>query len=213
MKKLVLLIAVALSSFTGYSQSEKYINAMRTNLVQLDSGFNNPPYLLTLADNFERIGLAEKKHWLPYYYSALAIINYSFIDQDKTKTDDYANRAELILNKADELSPANSEISCLRSMIASTRLMVNPMERYMQYGMTGAAALEKAIAEDPTNPRPYYLKGQSLKYTPAQFGGGCATAMKELEIAMNKFKSFKPATPLSPSWGQASTEKVMSECR
>ena len=72
--------------------------------------------------------------------------------------------------------------------------------------------MEKAMNEDPNNPRPYYLKGQNLKYTPEQFGGGCKVALAELKTAMDKFAAFKPATELHPTWGKPRVEQLIKEC-
>ena len=98
-------------------------------------------------------------------------------------------------------------------MIAGSQMMVDPMQRYMQYGAESSAQLVKAIQQDATNPRPHYLKGQSLKYTPEQFGGGCKTALVELQTAMEKYTAFKPASDLSPNWGRQRTEVLITECK
>ena len=90
--------------------------------------------LLDLANNFERIATAEKNQWLAYYYAALCQVNYTYMEQDKTKIDAIADKATELINKADALQPNNSEISCIKSMIASSHMMVNPMQRYMEYG-------------------------------------------------------------------------------
>jgi hypothetical protein len=82
----------------------------------------------------------------------------------------------------------------------------------MQYGLLSDKMLKAAKEQDPTNPRPYMLKGQGLKYTPEQFGGGCKTAKPELEMAMEKFNAFKPATELSPDWGKTYTATLLKEC-
>ena len=213
MKKLILSGLILLSSSLLFAQSEKFTAAMKKNLAALDSSFKNPPNLLVMANNFERIAIAEKTQWLPFYYAALCQVNYGFIQQDKTKTDGFADKAGMLIAKADSLSPNNSEISCMKSMIASCHMMVDPMTRWQEYGQESASNLEAAISQDPTNPRPHYLKGQGLKYTPEQFGGGCKTAAIELQTAMNKYASFKPASELHPSWGKEQVEKLLSECK
>lgn len=98
-------------------------------------------------------------------------------------------------------------------MIASVQMMVNPQQRFMQYGANSQKEMQKAMEQDPTNPRPYMLKGQSLKYTPEQFGGGCKTALPQLQIAMEKFATFKPASDIYPSWGKPYTEGMVKECK
>jgi len=213
MKKLILSAVVVLIAITSSAQSEKYAGAMRSNIAAIDTSYRNPANLLILANTFERIGMAEKSQWLPFYYAALVQVNYGFMINDVTKNDAIADKAALLISKADSLSPANSEISTIKSMIATLQLMVNPMARYMEYGQVSAGELEKAIVQDPSNPRPYYLKGQSLKYTPEQFGGGCKTAKVQLETSINKFATFKPVSELHPVWGKERTQVILQECQ
>ena len=185
---------------------------MQKNIAAIDTSFRTPPALLALANNFERIAVAEKNQWLPYYYAAFCMVNNGFMELDKDKVDAIADKAAELIAKADSLSPKNSEISCIKSMIASCHMMVNPMQRYMQYGQESGDNIDKAMEEDATNPRPYLLKGQALKYTPEQFGGGCAVAKPVLQTALDKFAAFKPAGELSPTWGKERVGQLMKEC-
>jgi len=212
MKKLIIVTVLLSASFLSFSQSDKYIAAMKKNLAAIDSSFKNPADLLTLANNFERIATAEKNQWLAYYYAAFCQVNYGFMQQDKDKTDGLADKATDLINKADSLMPNNSEVSCIKSMIASCHMMVNPMQRYMEYGPESNSNMEKAMQQDPANPRPYYLKGQGLMYTPEQFGGGCKTAKPVLQTALDKYNSFTPANELAPTWGKAQVEGLMKGC-
>ena len=124
MKKLLFLTTLSIASFFSFAQSEKYIAAMKNNLLAIDSSFRNPTNLAALANNFERIATAEKNQWLPYYYAAFCQVNVGFMQQDKSKTDGYADKATSLISKADSLMPNNSEISCIKSMIASCHMMV-----------------------------------------------------------------------------------------
>lgn len=203
---------VLLISFTSFAQSEKFSAAMKKNLDAMEASFKSPTDLISMANNFERIANAEKNQWLPFYYAAFCQVNGGFMEQDKSKVDAIANKASALIAKADSLSPNNSEISCIKSMIASCHMMVNPMQRWQEYGQVSSSNLEAAIAQDPANPRPYYLKGQGLKYTPEQFGGGCKTAKVALQTSLDKFTAFKPADELNPNWGKQQVENLMKEC-
>ncbi|MCW3089092.1 MAG: hypothetical protein JWP81_161 [Ferruginibacter sp.] len=213
MKKIILSATILLLSVSLFAQSEKFTAAMKKNLDALGAAFKNPPELLTVANNFERIATAEKTQWLPYYYAAFCQVNYGFIQQDKTKTDGYADKASELIAKADSLSPKNSEISCIKSMIASCHMMVDPQQRWMEYGKESGSKLDAAISQDATNPRPHYLRGQGLKFTPEQFGGGCKTAKPELQTAMEKYANFKPASELHPNWGKEQVDQLLKECQ
>ncbi len=214
MKKFLLTaFTIVLAAMSIFAQSEKYTSAMKKNIAGIDAGFKNPAEFLTLANSFERIATTEKTQWLPYYYGAYCLAINGLMEQDKTKVDALADKASALIASADSLSPNNSEISCIKSMIASCHMMVDPMQRWQQYGAASSDNMEAAMKQDPANPRPYFLKGQSLKYTPEQFGGGCATAKPQFTTAMEKFEVFKPTTELSPSWGKEATQRMLTECK
>jgi hypothetical protein len=213
MKKIFLLCTVSLLSAGAFAQSDKYIAAMKKNIAAIDTSFKNPVNLLTLANNFERIAVSEKNQWLAYYYAAFCQVNYSYMEQDKSKIDAIADKATLFIDKADSLQPNNSEISCIKSMIASSHMMVNPMQRFMEYGPEAGAHIDAAMKQDPTNPRPEYLKGNGLKYTPEQYGGGCATAKPVLQSSLDKYAKFVPASDIHPNWGKQRVEMLIGECK
>ncbi len=213
MKKLFLLAAVSFLATVTFAQSEKYLASMKANIAAIDTSFKNPANLLDLANKFERIATAEKTQWLAYYYAALCQVNYTYMEQDKTKIDAIADKATELIDKADALQPNNSEISCLKSMIASAHMMVNPMQRFMEYGQEAQTFIDAAQKQDPTNPRPEYLKGQGLKYTPEQFGGGCVTAKPILQSSLDKYNKFKPASDIHPNWGKQRVEMLIGECK
>jgi hypothetical protein len=213
MKKLFLIASLAFFATGASAKSEKYTASMKSNIAASDTSFKNPQNLLTLANNFERIATAEKTQWLAFYYAALCQVNYTYMEQDKTKVDAIADKATELINKADALQPNNSEISCIKSMIASAHLMVNPMQRYMEYGPESQSYLDAAVQQDPANPRPAYLQGQALKYTPEQFGGGCANAKPVLQSSLDKYNAFKPASELHPNWGKERVVMLIGECK
>ena len=213
MKKLILLVSVTILSLTGFAQNEKYTGAMKKNITMIDSAYSKPDVFLSLANTFERIGAAEKNQWLPFYYAAYCRVNFGFMQKNPAGNDAIADKASELINKADSLQPANSEISSVKSMIATLRLMVNPMQRFMEYGPLSDEWLKKSKDQDSANPRPYLLKGQGLKFTPEQFGGGCKTAAEHLATAVEKFATFKPATEINPNWGKTYAETLLKGCQ
>jgi len=166
---------------TVFSQtSDKFTAAMQSKLAIMDSA-RDVNSLKDLSAAFERIADAEKTQWLPYYYAALCDVNAGNVamtgggavsmGNNSDKTDPLADRAEDMLNKAEALSKDNSEIFVVKKMIATLRLMGEPMNRYMTYGPEGAQALDAAKKLNPDNPRIYVLEGMDKYYTPEQFGG------------------------------------------
>ncbi|MCP9751292.1 hypothetical protein [Ferruginibacter sp. HRS2-29] len=212
MKKFILGFILLAGVLSVNAQSERYMAAMKKNLAAVDSSATAQS-MLSLSDNFERIGNAEKSQWLPFYYAALMQVRYGFMQGDMSGADPIADRAEKLLNKADSIQPKNSEISCVKAMIATLRMIVNPMQRYMEQGTLIEQNLDAAKEQDATNPRPYYLKGENLKNTPAQFGGGCDAAKTVLNTAKEKFASFRPASEIAPNWGASRVDMLLNECK
>lgn len=206
-----LLMALFVAS-SLFAQSDKYTGAMKKNIAELDAALKNNS-MAELAGNFERIATAEKTQWLPYYYAAYCTVMSAYMEQDKSKTDAIADKADAFIKKAEELAGAeNSETCIIKSMIASAHMMVDPQARWMQYGQTSASNIEKAKKMDATNPRSYYLDAQSKFYTPEAFGGGKTVAKPIFEKAIELFGSFKPASELHPSWGLTSAQYFLSQC-
>lgn len=208
MKKFIvfLLTTITLNSF---AQSANYESAMGSTLQQFGNA-TTAEALTAVAAKFERIGDAEKTQWLPYYYAGLIKARLGF--QVAGQGDKLADEAEALTDKAIAINK-NSEILCLQSMIATVRLVVDPMNRWMTYGKQSNDFLEEAKKLDPTNPRPYVLQSSSLKNTPEAFGGGCTTAKPVAEAAIKLFEAFKPVSALYPNWGKDQAEALVAGCQ
>lgn len=215
MKKIVLLMMAAFTMLTSFGQSEKYVAAMKKNLAEIDSAFikNEPTRFTDAAAAFERIGDAEKTQWLPHYYAAYCQVMFAFVKNDPASNDAIADKADQSIAKAEALAKSNSEISLLKAMITSSRMLANPMQRWMELGPKIQQYSQDAVTQDPTNPRPHWFNGVSLKNTPEQFGGGCGSAKPLLEKGMELFNSFKPASDLHPNWGKQACETDLSGCK
>jgi hypothetical protein len=212
MKKAILSITLICSCAILFAQSEKYTLSMKKNISMLDSTFQKGNFS-EIANNFERIGDAEKTQWLPYYYASYATIVSALMNRDKSKSDAIADKAEQLIIKAEGLAgKENSEIAVIKSMIASAHMMVDPQTRWQQYGAASAGNIEKAKQLDPTNPRPVYLEGTAKFYTPESFGGGKAPAKVLFQKALGMFDTFKPKAELEPTWGKESTQYFLSMC-
>ena len=210
MKKITYLTLFICMAIHAFAQSDKYFAAMKKNIALLDSALQKGN-AKELANNFERIGDAEKTEWLPYYYAAYCNILITYTEPDKSKVDPIADKAEELITKAEALAgKENSEIDVIKSMIASAHMMVDPQNRYMQFGAASSANIEKAKALDPTNPRPVYLEAQAKFYTPAAFGGGKDVAKPLFEKSITMFETFKPAGELYPTWGKGTAQYFLS---
>lgn len=212
MRKILLAFAVLFITVVTMAQSEKYNGAMTAKIAELANNKTADDWLSSSAA-FERIADAEKEQWLPYYYAAYTQCLYALIKNDAVNNDQYADKVEALVAKADALAPNNSEVSVVKSIVATLRMIVNPMQRYQQYGPAIEKALNDAKSQDPNNPRPYFIQGQNLRYTPEQFGGGCASAKPVLEEALKKYGDFKPASELHPNWGKKQVEDLITGCK
>ena len=211
MKKTILLAATICLATFSFAQSDKYVNAMKANISQLDSMMSKNNYA-ELANNFARIGDAEKTQWLPYYYAAFCTVSQAYFEKDNSKKDALADKANDLVTKAETiLGKENSETNVLKSMIATAHMMVDPQSRYMTYGAQVNAAIEKAKKMDPTNPRPVLLEAENKFYTPEAFGGGQAAAKVSFDTASKLFENFKPEFDLSPVWGKSTLDYFLAQ--
>ena len=213
MKKIKFLILISLISLFAKAQNSKYVLAMEKNISLIDSGGKNPTAFQDAYNGFERIAGANPKEWLPLYYQSFCEVMMGMAQTNSLKKDDYFDKAEALINKADSLQKDNSEIFVMKSFVVSMQLSVDPQARGQVLGMKSGMLLGKAMQLDPENPRAYYLKGQGLMYTPEQWGGGKDKAIPVLETAVAKFAKFKPANSIMPNWGEARCKAVLEQAK
>lgn len=209
MKQLFIAVCMLVST-VAFSQSEKYMQVMGATLQQMGSAKTGEE-MVALAQKFERIGDAEKTQWLPYYYAAILKSRMSMMGVGGDK-DAIADEATALVAKAEAIEKNNSEITCVKSMIATAKMLVDPQARFMQYGMQANKFLEEAKKLDATNPRPYMLQAINLKETPEQFGGGCKTAKPLAEKGLALYNAAKSISPLHPNWGKETVEEILKNC-
>ncbi|MEP7170404.1 MAG: hypothetical protein ABI855_13620 [Bacteroidota bacterium] len=212
MKKSIIAICMLITVSVNAQENKKFIKAMETNLQLLDSAQTIEQFQ-NASNAFERIANAEKKEWLPDYYNAYANLMIGMKQTENAKKDEYLDKAEALINKADEISKDNSEINAMHAWIVSMKISVDPMNRGMKLGMQSGMLTETAMKLDPENPRPYLLKGMGAMYTPEQYGGGKDKALPILEKAVEKFSKFKPTSSIMPKWGEERAKKAVEECK
>ena len=208
--KTLLALILSISVITGVFADDKYDNAMKKNLDKINECTTTDDYI-KLANNFERIALAEADKWLPYYYASFVYVLANYADSSKTQKDIYLDKAVKLINKADSLSPNNSEVYTLKGMIAQARMQIDPMNRWQKYGGEAQYSFQKAMEADSLNPRPEYLVGAGVFYTPKQFGGGPDKAKPILENSLRKYEQFVPANDLMPAWGKQMVEELLKQ--
>ena len=219
MKKTIFILSAILVASVSFAQMpEKFVKAMEAKIALIDSAHTAEGFT-DLANAFERIADAEKNQWLAYYYAAycnasagtLAGAGGDMMAAKADKTDPYADKADKQIKKAEELAKSNSEIFIVKKMIATLRMLGDPMNRYMTYGPEAQAMLDEAKKLNPDNPRVYILEGQDKFYTPEQYGGSKEEAKVLFEKAQKLYDTFKPETSIHPSWGKSQVAYFLSQ--
>lgn len=201
---LLLIVQVAIGQ-----NNDRYMGAMGASLQQFATA-KSPTEMNELAAKFQRIGEAEKSQWLPFYYASL--VKAQMAMGNTKQADALANEADALIAKAAAIED-NSELDCVRSMVATARMLVDPMNRWQQYGPISAGFLQDAMKKDPQNPRPYMLQASSLINTPEQFGGGCKTAKPLAEKALQLYDAYKLPSSIHPNWGKEMVQGIIQQCK
>ena len=166
-----------------------------------------------LAGVFEQTETADSLQWLTQYYASYCYVMGAFMEENPKHIDALALKSKLALDIAEPLAEDISEIYCLRSLIASARIMVDPESRGMKYGIESSTMLNKAKAANPNNPRVYLIEGQSLLYTPDEYGGGCKNALPLFDEALARYQAFNLKSEVHPNWGKDEVLQLIEQCR
>ena len=210
MKKLILYAAIFMSLNVS-AQSRAYYSEMgyaideMNKIEELDDFFS-------AANKFERIAEAEGDQWLPYYYMSYIYTILGFKQEDATEAEEYINTAQENIDKAMKLSPDESELFVLQGFLYQAKIVADPQTGGQIYGPKATEAFQKAIELDENNPRPYYLMGMNLLYTPEAYGGGAQAACRLLMTAKEKFEVYTPASNIHPAWGEEYNRQLLEEC-
>lgn len=212
MKNLLLTTALFLGlGLAVNAQSDRFAKGMESILTKMDSIKSQQDYINSGA-SFQRIALAEKTRWEPYYYSAYCKIMAAFMEQDKDKVDAILDPAEADLNAALAIDSKNSEVYTIQAMLYQARISVS-FTRGMKFSGMANESIEKAIVMNPANPRAYFIKGQNIFHTPSMFGGGAENAKPQFEKAMALFNAQDTTIKsFSPSWGKKSNIAMLKAC-
>ena len=211
MKKIILSLLM-LTVVSSYAQDAKYVAAMEKVLGELDSA-KTTLNIQNANNTLERIATANPTEWLPLYYQSYCNIMLGLRQEENGTKDEFFDRAGELINKADVISPKNSEIYVMRAFVLSMKISVDPATRGRKYGMESSALTSEAIELDKENPRAYFMKGQGVLHTPPAFGGGADKALPFLEDAVAKYKTFKPSSSIMPHWGEARANEALSQCK
>jgi len=209
MKKLI-ITAIALTLLGNVmAQQPNFESAIKETLSLLDSA-KTPNDMQQVIGRFTRISQAESKRWEAFYYLAYTQINFSFWEKDGDKKDAILDEAQKSIDKALEINGDKSELFALQAFLYQGRIQVSSM-RGMAYSPKAAEILEKAIKENPENPRAHFLMGQNIYYTPSMFGGGTKNALPKFQKAKELFEKESGKSGLEPKWGGKANKKILDK--
>lgn len=109
------------------------------------------------------------------------------------------DEAESFLERSVEIQPITESYALLASVIG---MRIDGPVSAMTLGMRSGAAMDRAKALGPPNPRVRLLEGVSAFHTPSAFGGGHEAALEHFLAAIELFAEDEPTPPL-PAWGHA----------
>ena len=105
------------------------------------------------------------------------------------------------IEKAIAITPAEGEFHALRSNLLGMSLQFHP-GAMMTIGPQIEAAMQRALAASPANPRVQLLAAINTLNKPAFIGGGADKALPMFRRAQGLFENIAAADTTAPAWGQ-----------
>jgi len=161
---------------------------------------------------FERIGNAEPTNWLPYYNVALLKTRTTFVMKDKAIIEAQLKEAEKFADKADVISPNNSEIYVVKALINVAKIASNPMAYGASLSSPTMKLYQQAIAFDNSNPRAHSGLADFEMGGARFFKQDLSPFCKKLRKSLVIYDAFQPKSPFHPKWGKERVLQVLKGC-
>lgn len=207
MKKVILVLAILVSSFTQAQQGQ-FEQGMGSGLKLWGEGKSTEASAM-----FERIASAEKNSWLPNYYVALVNTTAAFRTKDKEAVNALLTKAQTALDIEMGKNANNAELYVMQAMINTAWIVYDPMVNGMKLSAKTMELYDKAETLAPENPRVVFCKAEfqigGARYTGADTKPLCAQIQKSISL----FATFKPETPFSPKWGLERATAALLNCK
>lgn len=206
-------MSVVLFVMTGpvNANDTRYVEAMQKSIQSVYQA-KSIDELQNAVNSLERIASAEKVKWEPYYYMSFAFILMANQEQEPARKDTYLDQANAAIEKASAINANESEIVALVGFIHMIRVTVDPASRGAQYSGLAMQAFGKATALNPENPRALALTAQMQHGTAKFFGSPVTEACSTLNVALQKFDTYKSDNPLAPQWGREMAMGLKKVC-
>lgn len=137
-------------------------------------------------------------HYMGY---ALYLLAQRTMETDMRAAHASLEEAESFLERSIGIKPIAESHALLSSALG---MRIEGPASAMSLGMRSGAAMGRAKALGPDNPRVRLLEGISAFHTPSMFGGGHEAALEHFLAAIELFVEDAPKLPL-PAWGHAET--------
>lgn len=217
MKNSILTIALLLTSMVSIiASNDAYVQAMQKELTKMRSAASVED-LKKSANAFARIAEMNTSEWLPDYYAALTYANMGFRSQGSlAEKDEFYAQAKKHIQKADAISPNNSEIVAMQGFITMGELAADPQSRGQHLSTEAMQTFGKAISLNRQNPRAIIMMAQ-MEYGMAQFFGqgpekACGLLNSGIEL-LAKEAETKEEGSIEPKWGKEIADRMKDMCK
>lgn len=212
MKRTTLFVCAMLIATFVMGGDEKYYQKMGETLKGF-SACTSVEDFQNLANKFQVIANVEKEEWLPLYYEAQCYILISFMGNLRAEEKDaYLDKASELLDSMEELAPEEAEVQVLIAFYLTGSLLVNPPQRSMSTTPLIHAAIGKALAMEPNNPRATFLRISNEMGTASYFGEDTAPFCAQAKELLQKWDSYALKSPIHPNWGKEDLEGIVNSC-
>jgi len=212
MKKTALFVSAMLIATLLMGVNQKYYQKMGETISEFSS-CSSVEEFQTLANKFRVIANVEKEEWLPLYYEAQCYIMISFMENlSADDKDTYLEKASSIIGNMTEIAPNEAEIHVLEAFYLTGSLVVNPPQRAMNTTPLIHAAIDKALAIEPNNPRARFMSISNELGTAAYFGDDTAPMCERAVELLQNWDSYTLKSPIHPNWGKDAIEGIVNSC-
>ncbi|PQJ10341.1 hypothetical protein CJD36_010210 [Flavipsychrobacter stenotrophus] len=201
MKKVMMMAALSVSVLS--TQAQDFKAPLKATWDAFDTT-KSPEGKVALSNKLALIAKKWPDEWATHFYAGLSKVYVAYDVKDEAKCDAILDEAEKERDEVVTLlgKKETDETVVFSALIANARMAVNPMQRWQKYGKIFGDKLREAGEMNPNNPRVYYLKAVSTRFTPKAFGGGKKAALPYFEKAEGLYAKENSTDITKPYWGK-----------
>lgn len=212
MKKTTLFVCAMLIASLAMAGNEMYYQKMGETLGGFASCSTVDDFQ-DLANKFGIIANVEEEEWLPLYYEAQCYISISFMGSlSAIEKDSYLDKASYLIESMAELAPGEAEVEVIRAFYLTGSMVVNPPQRSMTIAPQIHAAIGRALALEPDNPRAAFLRISNKMGTASYFGEDTAPYCEEASNLLQNWDNYALKSPIHPNWGKEEVSGIVKRC-